>query len=56
MFMIIRVLGIAACAFAGSAVASIQFPDLPDCNQTCTEIAPGTGLLLDRADQRQFYQ
>ena len=34
MFMIIRVLGIAACAYAGSAVASIQFPDLPDCDQT----------------------
>jgi hypothetical protein len=56
MFMIIRMLGIAACAYAGSAVASIQFPDLPDCNQTCTEIAPSRGLLLDRADQRQFYR
>jgi hypothetical protein len=39
MFLIIRVLIIAACAYAGSAVASIQFPDLPDCNQTSTEIA-----------------
>ena len=54
MFMIIRVLGIAACAYAGSAVASIQFPDLPDCNQTRTEIAAGTSLLPDRTDQRQF--
>ena len=34
MFMIIRVLGIALCAYAGSAVASVQFPELPDCNQT----------------------
>ena len=56
MFMIIRVLGIAACAYAGSAVASIQFPDLPDCNQTRTEIAPGTNLPLDRTDQRQFWR
>ena len=56
MFMIIRVLGIAACAYAGSAVASIQFPALPDCNQTYTEIAPGTGLLLDRTDQTQFWR
>ena len=54
MFMILRVLGIAACAYAGSAVASNQFPDLPDCNQTHTEMASGTGLLLDRTDQRQF--
>jgi len=34
MFMIIRMLGIALCAYAGSAVATIQFPDLPDSNQT----------------------
>ena len=34
MFMIIRVLAVAACAYAGSVVASIQFPELPDCNQT----------------------
>ena len=37
MSMIIRVLVIAACAYAGSAVARIQFPDLPD----STEIADG---------------
>jgi hypothetical protein len=56
MFMIMRVLGIAACAYAGSAVASNQFPNLPDCNQTCAEIAPGTSLLVDRTDQRQFWR
>lgn len=33
MFIIIRVLVIVAGAHAGSAVASIQFPDLLDCNQ-----------------------
>jgi hypothetical protein len=54
MFTIVKVLVIAACAYAGSAVASIQFPELPDCNQTCTD--PGKGLLLDRAHQQQFQQ
>jgi hypothetical protein len=34
MSMIIRVLVIAECAYGGSAVASMQFPELPDCNQT----------------------
>jgi hypothetical protein len=33
MFTIIRVLVIAVCAYAGSTVASLQFADLPDCNQ-----------------------
>jgi hypothetical protein len=33
MSMIIRVLVIAACAYGGSAAASMQFPELPDCNQ-----------------------
>ena len=37
MFMIIRALVIAACAYAGSTVASSQFADLPNCNQNCTE-------------------
>jgi hypothetical protein len=37
MFTIIRVLAIAVCAYAGSAVASSQFPDLPNSNQNCTE-------------------
>jgi hypothetical protein len=27
---IIRIIVLAACAYAGSAVATIQFPDLPD--------------------------
>jgi hypothetical protein len=30
MFFIFRVLVIAVCAYAGSTVAGIQFPDLPD--------------------------
>jgi len=30
MFFILRVLVIAVCAYAGSIVAGIQFPDLPD--------------------------
>ena len=34
MSVIIRVLVIAACAYAGSAAAGMQFPELPDCNQT----------------------
>jgi hypothetical protein len=34
MSIIARVLFIALCAYAGSAVASMQFPELPDCNQT----------------------
>jgi hypothetical protein len=33
MSVIFRVLVIALCAYAGSAIASIQFPELPDCNQ-----------------------
>jgi hypothetical protein len=37
MFTIIRALVIAVCAYAGSAVASGQFPDLPNYNQNCTE-------------------
>jgi hypothetical protein len=34
MSIIVRVLVIALCAYAGSAVASIQFPEIPDCDQT----------------------
>ena len=34
MSIIARVVFIALCAYAGSAVASMQFPELPDCNQT----------------------
>ena len=34
MFLIFRVLVIAVCACAGSIVAGIQFPDLPDPYQT----------------------
>jgi hypothetical protein len=34
MFFIFRVLVIAVCAYAGSIVAGIQFPDLPDPYQT----------------------
>jgi hypothetical protein len=30
MFIIIRVLVVATCAYAGSVFASVQFPDLPD--------------------------
>jgi hypothetical protein len=30
MFIIIRVLVIATCAYAGSVFAGAQFPDLPD--------------------------
>jgi hypothetical protein len=30
MSIIIRVAVVAACAYAGSIVAGIQFPDLPD--------------------------
>jgi len=30
MSIIIRIIVVAACAYAGSAVASSQFPDLPD--------------------------
>jgi hypothetical protein len=30
MSIIIRVVVIATCAYAGSVVAGIQFPDLPD--------------------------
>ena len=30
MSVFIRMVVVAACAYAGSAVASIQFPDLPD--------------------------
>lgn len=34
MSIIARVLFIALCAYAGSAVASMQFSELPDSNQT----------------------
>jgi hypothetical protein len=47
MSIIIRVLVIAACAYAGSTVATIQFPDVPD----STEKADGKSLFVDRADQ-----
>jgi hypothetical protein len=30
MSIFIRIVVVAACAYAGSAVASIQFPELPD--------------------------
>jgi hypothetical protein len=30
MSIIIRIVIVVACAYAGSAVAGIQFPDLPD--------------------------
>jgi len=30
MFIIIRVLIVAACAYAGSVFAGVQYPDLPD--------------------------
>jgi hypothetical protein len=33
MFIIVWALVIAVCAYAGSAVASLQFLDLLDCNQ-----------------------
>jgi hypothetical protein len=33
MFIIIRVLVVATCAYAGSVFADVQFPDLPDPNQ-----------------------
>jgi hypothetical protein len=33
MSIIIRVIVVAVCAFAGSAVAGIQFPDLPNQHQ-----------------------
>jgi hypothetical protein len=33
MFIIIRVLVVATCAYAGSVFAGVQFPDLPDPNQ-----------------------
>jgi hypothetical protein len=47
VFLIVKVLG--ACA--GSAVASIRFHELPDCNEACTEIAGEQSLFLDRAHQ-----
>jgi hypothetical protein len=34
MFFMLRVLVIAVCAYAGSIVAGIQFPNLPDPYQT----------------------
>ena len=43
MSIIARVLVIALCAYAGSAVASIQFPELPDCNQTDGELKEARG-------------
>ncbi|MBR1248937.1 hypothetical protein JQ609_18630 [Bradyrhizobium sp. AUGA SZCCT0169] len=54
MFEIVKVLAIAACAYAGSEVASIQFPELPDCNRTCSELPDGKSLFLDRAHQHQL--
>jgi hypothetical protein len=33
MSIIVRIMIVAACAFAGSAVAGIQFSDLPDQHQ-----------------------
>jgi hypothetical protein len=36
MSIIIRITVVAACAFAGSAVAGIQFSDLPDQHQVST--------------------
>ncbi len=33
MSIIARVLFIALCAYAGSAAASMQFPEILDCNQ-----------------------
>jgi hypothetical protein len=33
MSIIIRIAVVAACAYAGSIVAGIQFPDLPDSYQ-----------------------
>jgi hypothetical protein len=56
MFIIVWALVIAVCACAGSAVTSLQFPDLPDCTPTCTEIADGMGLFLDQAHQKEFWQ
>ena len=53
MLQIIKVLVIAACAYAGSAVASIQFPGLPDCNEPCTAIVEGK-TCLERTDLQQF--
>jgi hypothetical protein len=37
MFMIFRVLVIAVCAYAGSTVASLQFPELPNSNQAARD-------------------
>ena len=34
MSMVIRVLVIALCAYAGFAMASMQFPEVPDYDQT----------------------
>jgi len=51
MFIIVWALVIAVCAYAGSAVTSLQFPDLPDCTPTCTEIADGMGLFRKRGFQ-----
>jgi hypothetical protein len=34
MFIIIRVLVVATCAYAGSVFAGAQFPDMPDTYQT----------------------
>ena len=56
MFEIVKVLVIAACAYAGSAVASIQFPGLPDCNEPCTAIVEGKSLALERTDLQQFHR
>ena len=56
MFGIAKVLVIAPCAYAGSAVASIQFPGLPDCDETCTAIVEGKSLPLERTDLPQFHR
>ena len=54
MFGIAKVLVIAACAYAGSAVASIQFPELPDCDETCAEYSRLASSPLERTHQQQF--
>jgi hypothetical protein len=53
MFEIVKVLVIAACAYAGSAVASIQFPKLQDCKEACAEIA-GVSSSTFEVHQKQF--
>jgi hypothetical protein len=53
MFEIVKVLVIAACAYAGSAIASIQFPELPDCNDICAEVAGAASSPLE-VQHKQF--